>query len=495
MAELVPPYRGVGDQRPYCKTPGDSVPPDAERNVRRHASSDGVDRIGPRFGLTKAAGSLPGSVQRLLAVGVAAGATFSTGTAITLTGGAQIPNPTGDDTTRGCCFFVHPTLGLAAQLEVPGGTYTTSPGLCVAFSDNTDTEDYVANGAFCAKATKAYGGAIGSKTISLLSYWTSTTGTQTGGAPIRPQIAWTSEIEDKAPGGSVAVGALSMEARAVVVYEPYVLVAVNKYVYVFASQDIPAASVVAGQYLKRYDMNGWAWSVEALTFTYHFTHRDTPYVNPDSYQGNSPHMQVWYRGTPTISGPVTTSTYSEGSYFRSGMALFQIDPDNPTEPLVWKPNELPEDGDEGSRDWRFNYISTAKRGRVPFCFKGWKGRLRETDGSGTRTLPPYIIPDRLPFFGVTTNDGFGPNDTVPPNGGNGYFNAFQLRYDPSGVFDNDENWVWWKINQNSRFSNWLASGWYNDIPFAANGDWAGESSLTSVALEHARVMRCWAGRW
>jgi len=491
--ELFPPYDGISQAQPDAKMPPLSCPADAIRNMRLQRLPDGRRMMQSRYGRKDVYNrSFGGAIMGLHCLSVAAGLTFQVGDSRLLLGGAQVEDQTGSTTRLGCCFFLHPTRGFAAQFRDPDtGNYPSADCHAIAFSSN-EVDGYHTSGAFCTVVSKAYGGAIGNKTITRVHYWTSLEGGEAGGAAIDPDIEWTAELEDIDPGGTVAVGANPIAAVSVIVYEPFVIVAAARYLYVFAAETV--GSYAPGDYIKRYDINHWSWTVDDLEFSYKGTEANPDTTGAtDTARGNAPWLHAAYFGVPNVTGPVTTNTRKEGGYYRSAVADFQIRPDTPDEPLEWVQSRFGPDTTENSKDFRTNTFNGGVRGRRIMGMAAMHGVLPDEDGAGTRTLGSFVGTGSRPLFLVTTNTGLGPTGENP-DGTGGYANWFQLRADDlsmtplsDAVFASRE-----VPDAASLKRNWQTSGYYNDIPIDFDGavdpdnGFGFEATLTSVVCDSVR---------
>lgn len=494
MARLVPPLAGVGDQSAVVDTDALTCPPSALRNQRIVTGPDNRRRMGVRPGLaTFLASAVSGPIQAMNVVPVATGATLEPVSSGLVTTGEPVVDPTGATGYRGCLFFVHPTRGVAAQLRDPNASYNTWPARNVAYSSN-ELGDYRTTGAFCTEGEIDYGGSIGLRKVVRLHYFTSNTGGDVSDAPILPTIQWSVTIEDKEPGGLLAADPWQIISQSVVVYEPFVFVSAGVWVYVYAAHDIPGAGIAAGQYIKRYDMRGWAWSVDLLRIIYRANRPGPQTTGPLSGYGNVPRLLVAYTGTPVVSGPVTSSTNAEGAYYRAAIAEYSINFTNPTDPLGHIASMFGQESVEGSRDWRTTALRTTGRGRRILDMAGPTGLWADPLTGVLRTKNQFVWPVAHPLFLATTNDGFGPNSLAGnrPDGSGGYANGHQIRASdlgtPGTALPDAIKWTR-EIDANSlKRERPTGSGWLNDIfhePYTGlnpNRGYGPECSLNAVCF-------------
>lgn len=476
--KMIGPNAGVTDAVGFEELPPNACPPHAARNVRYQAGVDGVKRLSSRPGLAKYLSQpLPGAVQAVGFLALAAGTTFSPGELLDMTGGYAVP--TGDSSSpAGCVFFTHPRQGLAVSMSDPDtANYPNPRGGPVAFSDN-EVGGY-ATVAVCMHDEKTYG--IGDRTIIRLHYCTYTGGDDPFANPIRTNIEWSATIEDKAVGGVVPADPTNLEATAVVLYEPYVIVASNGYLHVYAAVAIPASGITAGQYLARVDSRSRGYDfIQAMCFTYRATTGTSEVDGADSGIGNFPYINVAFRGKTAIEGPVTDNTYSNGAYKRSAISEYAIRADLPATPLQYVECRYGTDESvDDSGDWRTDLLEEdGIRGRLVYHMAAWKGILPTTEGGTGRTLPDFVYPTQRPLFIAMSNTGFGGDAGQLADGSTGYKTIVQLRGndltltplgDPTQTPPLDDvNPQWFAVDpwNSSRKEDWQGLGtMFNDLPY------------------------------
>lgn len=430
--------------------------------------------MGPRPGLRKvfsmalAAGKY---VQSLYAMGRSVGVEYRQATPIQLVGGANVDLPDGQGSIPGnvltaCCWIYQPGVGFIAGFSDPDTTtYPNAPAGAVAWSSGfcrdaaAQTQGFAERvpyfGAFATIVQKNYGGSVGLRTISRLHFFECryeravapgyANGPQIFSVTNTSALLWSEkELEDKQAGGSLAASPQAIEAKAIVVHGSHVFVAASRYIYVFAA-DASFSGVPAGTYIKRYELDGWAWTIEDMRLSV----------------GSTTELMVAYRGTPGVGGPVTTNTNKEGSYVRSAIAKFEIDVDSATDPLSHvfhyiTPAKL-DAGDpryENHIDLRFFEEDTTGRGRVPLAFVPFADGEVMVAGNKEQKARGIV---------GTTNDGLGPTGAEVPSGGGGYWNVAVLQ---KGT-QSDRNPFLLKFDTESIKESRL--GGYNDIPYDLNG--------------------------
>lgn len=238
-------------------------------------------------------------------------------------------------------------------------------------------------------------------------------------------VLWTTLLQDKEPGGSIGGDPFPIYANSVRVYNTFTYVTGGPWLFVLRTSD--------GVYLKRYSIDGWAWEVQDAR------------VRPDNK------LAVLFKGTSTAQGPVTASSYGAGSYFRSAIALYTVNSDttvNGTPLTLAQYGAKLDAGDPTYEDhphFRLSqHLGRSPRGMAPFALAvGSDGRV---------------------FFGGT-NTGFGPTDASPPDGTGGYSTVGCISAGTSTAA------LVWEGDTNSQRQNWQGTGWYNDIPYTATGEW------------------------
>lgn len=517
MAQLLPPNAGVVDQVERVNTPPNAAPPQAMRNVRPVIGKDGVRRMGRRDGLEVVA-QFGAPIQEIGVVPVPSAATFQPTGSRLLTQLEPIIDPTGGSGYSGSLFFMRPSatgtgIDFAAQLDDPDATYSAWNGSRVAWSDN-ETGSQRTSGAWTTIGEKSYGGSIGLRRCARLMYWTSPTGAIADGESPRPTVMWSALMEDRLPNALSGSNPdpYPIIPRKIVVYEPFVFVCAGPWVYVYATNDIPSRGITAGQYIERIDMRGWAWAIEDMEVTYRATRAGTTAAGNTSGFGNQPCLLIAYTGTPGILGPVTSDTYKEGSFFRSGIAEYVINPaitlpSGTVSTLVFQrsrfgADETTDTFGEGSLDFRTRNLTPSGRGRRVLDMCVPKGTNSDPEVGRVGTKNSNVWPVANPAYCATTNDGYGRNASAGniPNGDGGYFNAFQIR--ASDLSTNPlANAVYWRreIDGNS-IKRLHESGlgtyndiWYNNastIPNSGNGP---EASLNACTFDDNRGNVIFAG--
>ena len=476
------PNAGVTDAVGFDELPPNACPAHAARNVRFQAGPDQAKCLVSRSGLARYVEQyLPGAVQAVTFIALAAGTTFTPGEVLSMTGGYAVP--TSDSSSpSGCVFFVHPRQGLSVSMSDPDTVNYPNPrGGPVAFSDNLlgNSGAAYAAGASCMHDEKTYG--IGDRTVVRLHYFTYTGGNDPFANPIRTNIEWSVTIEDKAPGGAVPGDPANLDATAVVVFEPYVIVAANGYLHVYAAIDIPASGVTAGDYLARVDSRSRGYDfIQAMCFTYRATTATDDVTGATSGIGNFPHINVAFRGKTAVGGPVSATTYSHGAYKRSAISEYAILASTPTTPLQLLDCRYGQDTSvDASGDWRSDLLEEdGTRGRLIYHMAAWKGVLpASTTGTG-RTLPDFVYPTQRPLFVAMSNTGFGGAAGENADGSTGYKTIVQLRAndltltplgDPSQTPPLDAvEPIWFAVDpwNSSRKEDWQGLGtMFNDLPY------------------------------
>lgn len=490
---LIPP-EGIADQAAASDTKTPFVPTGVMRNVRP-IGKDAKRRWSVRPGLQPThANALPGPIQGIGEIAVASGQVLAPAGTRIITKGRAVVDPTGATGVRGSFFFVHPTRGLAAQLRDPDPTYETWSGVKAAW-DSNKLGGHPSNGAGTTNGEKDYGGSIGVRRVARLLYWTSPTGT-TPQSTVRPTVQWTALLEDKAPGGLISDNPWQLIVRALVVFSPFVYVAAGPYIMVFAAENIPGAGIAAGDYLTRYNVDGWATAIQDMCVEFRAETAGPTPNSPFAGIGNRPFLKVAYTGTPAVTGAVTTGDYNAGFFARTGIAEFAIQPQTPLDSLVPIVTPFGAETRENSGDWRVTALTPTGRGRHILAIDTFKGVLADPARGVSRTLSPVVWPDARPLFMVTTNDGLGYNGE-PPNGPV-YVNCAQIRASdleagkaaPTALPDA----VKWTTDVfgNSRKTNWQGTNWYNDIYHTTAGlldpnrGYGPETSLQAIACDDNR---------
>lgn len=398
------PVRGVSDSLPHIQQPGDMAGPATMRNVRVNAVGGARATMGPREPYTSAFEAIGtgGRVQALFNVSTASGTALRLGDCTDIGAGSSKPG-----------------LGIEGQAWI----IDTDNSLALAFSD--PSADVAGQSAYCcswhpdgSKAASAIifpDPATGGRASTRVTLFNATTGA----------VVWTTLIQDKDPGGSVGVDPFPIYANSVRVYNTFTYVCAGPWVFVLRTAD--------GVYIKRLNINGWAWEVQDAR------------VRPDNT------LAVLFLGTSTTQGPVTASSYSAGAYFRSAVALYTVNSDTTVDgtPLTLAQYGAKMAGTDPNYEdhphFRFSqHVGRSPRGLAPFALAvGSDGRV----------------------FAGGTNTGFGPTDASPPDGTGGYSNVLCISAGTAAAS------LVWETDTNSQRTNWQGTGWYNDIPYDAFGVW------------------------
>lgn len=273
------PVRGVSDALPHIQQPGDMAGPEAARNIRVNAIGGARATMGPREPYTAAFEAIGtgGRVQALFNVSTASGTSLRLGDCDDIGAGVSKPG-----------------LGIAGQAFI----IDTDNSLALAFAD--PSADVAAQSAYCCSWHPD-----GTKAASAIIFPDATTGVASTRVTLfnasTGAVVWTTLIQDKDPGGSLGAPPFPIYANSVRVYNTFTYVCAGPWVFVLRTSD--------GVYLKRLNINGWAWEVQDAR------------VRPDNT------LAVLFLGTSTAQGPVTASSYSAGAYFRSAVALYTVNND------------------------------------------------------------------------------------------------------------------------------------------------------------------------
>lgn len=392
------PVRGVSDALPHIQQPGDLAGPEAARNIRLNAAGRANATMGPREGLSEAFDAIGtgGRVQALFNVSTASGVALRLGDSTVVSTGTSKPGLA----IRGQAWIIDTDNSLALAFE---DSAAPSPGAysCSWHPDGTK-----------AAMTSIY--ANGADVDSRVTLFNATTGA----------TIWSTVIKDKEPGGSPASPSI-LYANSVRVYNTFTFVCAGPYLYVLRTSD--------GEYLKRYNINGWAWEVQDAR------------VRPDNT------LVVLFLGTSAVQGPVLASSYNAGAYFRSAVALYTVNNDTTINgsPLTLAQFGAKLDAADPNYEDHAHFRLSEKLGRRP---RGMAPFALAVDSTG-----------RTAFGG--TNTGFGPTDATPPNGVGGYSTVGVISAGSSTAT------LAWEGDTLSRRDNWLGTGNYNDIPYQADMQW------------------------
>lgn len=397
------PVRGVSDALPHIQQPGDMAGPDAARNIRVNAQNKANATMGPREGVTAAFEAIGtgGRVQAMFNVSTASGTALRLGDCDDIGAGSS---KDGLGIT-GHAFVVDTDNSLALAFIDPSADATTED----AYSCSWHPDGSKAATA-CILPDPATGVAA-----TRITMWNATTGA----------VVWTTLIQDKDPGGAVGGDPFPIYANSVRVYNTFTYVTAGPWLFVLRTAD--------GVYLKRYNIDGWAWEVQDAR------------VRPDNK------LAVLFLGTSTAQGPVTASSYSAGAYFRSAIALYTVNNDTTVngDPLTLAQYGAKLDALDANYEDHPHF------------------RLSEHLGRSPRGMAPFALAvgsDGRVFFGGT-NTGFGPTDASPPDGTRGYSTVGCISAGTSTAS------LVWEADTLSNRTNWQATGWYNDIPYDAFGVW------------------------
>lgn len=480
---------GVRDQNRFAKDAPLTVAPEGLKNIRI-IDVGGRQRPTTRYRHAKAfVDSLPGGVADLYPMGRASAIQNRRGPLRPLAGGAAVGVtggvPRSQDTVTGCCRIIDADGNSYFGFEDP--TYSTLDCQRVA-ADNclnvTAVRGERFKGAFACNYTKAYGGSIGNQVVVRVSYLTETSANAGGDGPITRQ--WTAEVEDMAPAGSVTAAATDMPVASLAVCGPWVFVAVQNYVYCFASDT--SLGYTAGQYVQRYQIATFSkiTKIEAVCNIV----RDS-LNNAVQYDQNSAELMILGDGWTTVVGEVTTNTNSEGLYYRAGIERATINLSEAgedaltvaTRPFAAQPTPIV----ESHNAFRLSDWITSERGRATFDMAVW-------NYAGQDLEVEERFADLRKTFVATTNDGFGPTNAADdkPNGNGGWANLFCLdngnEWDDTDREYNIPDPIKWSVDTDSRRVDWQSTGYFNDIPYDATGaidpnnGLGPEPTITSLAV-------------
>jgi hypothetical protein len=496
---LLGPKRGITDQVENVDTPRDFTAPNAMLNIVPNAGKDGRDNLGSRDGMTKVFRTQIG-IQPVRLMGVI-------GRSITFVQSwNQQPALTGDNAAGGsvpvarpvtyCCCEIGYDGSILKTYVDPSGTYATSSaaGCCADLMPELQTwrtnGPVLARAAFFCNVTKTYG--FGTRKIVRVHI------IENG------VITKSYECEDADPGDAVTVAADDIVGTSCEFVGPYLIVTAGKYVYFF-NATLGTSDALAGGtgYLQRSALAGWSWLCHNARGFYIRAREQVVSNNGATvqYRFNSARpvgcVAVCYRGSPTISGAVSASGNSEGSYIRSGVATFILaewpttpgadwyEPDGPVDVAAQQGTsnllealEKVQNHNEDQPDFRIaEWIDT--KGRMPLDI-AWSVRYGKSDAS-----LPFDNSQNVRAAIVCANDGYSSSNEAP-NGARGYFNV--LRTNTTLVDLNNTGATYETLDVQSRKDNWLASGNYNDLAFLANGSLSPDNgvgpeiSTTCVAI-------------
>jgi len=464
---------GVRDQKTFAKDDPVTIWPEGMCNVRIH-DMGGTRRVSPRNGLSKQfADALPGGVKLLRAVGRASSAVEAWGEPVFLAGDQSLDGDVGtpqtNETITGSvrlmdsfgnvyAGFADPiTAGAPAQWVASDKStlWTLQAGVRVRF-------------AFSVNAQKDYGGSVGIKNISRVSYCQTQPVNAGGGGPTE-QI-WTAEVEDKEPGGAVQVGAAGVAADGGAVVGPWVFSVDGAYVYVHAADTSLGYS--AGQYVQRFTLPFIRKVKRIIPFTY--VPVDVSNANAPLFSQALAYLLILFEGTTAVSGAVTSGGSSEGIYARAGIYRAAINLTTQNAVALTAETSAPfanpaTPNPDSHVSFRFREWIPSGRGRCPMDMAIFNTAGSDIDAVRGRLYNLGCV------FAATTNDGFGLTNGAAdkPTGDGGYSNLFCIdggkSFNANTNSYSDPDPVRWQIDTESRKTNWETSGWYNDLHLTALG--------------------------
>lgn len=408
LERAILPFRGVTDASALRDTPPGFVPFDSLRNFVPFVPGEDRFRGGTRPGFTRFINEriAPGRVQAIVPIALSSvveGYTIDEGTC----GDIEEGESREGGTITGNAWMLNDVPAMMRDWADTRGTGTRPvPAVC------WDPD--------------------GERAYFLLNF------TNAGGEQVCGVTAvnrdgdelWQAELRDRDTGSDpVASPADVLNGNTVEADAHYIYVAVERYVYVLRKTD--------GFHLRRYNIGGWSReTVEAR-------------VRPDG------RLAVAFNGSGTAATLPNGPEVVEGaSDFRSGVALFDVRPSVPSDPLVrvqFGP-VLP------SNDPFF------ESNHGYFRMSEWMGGRPR----GSRVEALCVLPDN----GVVVarrNKGWGPNGDYPPSDDQPYITIFRL--DASGS-------LVWQVDTDSirdAYSGWWGT-FYNDRGSA-------EASIQAVAAD------------
>lgn len=514
----IPPLRGNLDQFPHVDTPGDACPSDGSLNVWPNAGAQGRNQMGRRPGLRKVFETKlgDGPVDCQMRIGRSVTATASWSQPVAIFGGTSITEETGQTVepvpATGYAASVYNKLGdRLFSFEDPDYASASAQGAAVRQHFGVTNFDPAPNACFWTHVTKAYGGAIGNKTISRIHLIT----VPVVGPYYTAPIAHTFEVEDKAVGGAVDPAAVAIYVRAVVMVGPYVIALTDDRVYVFGY------STLGNEYLQRLTLSGnYAQYLAALVVSlreeciersssgasvipysadfmasrpYYFYQDDVGLDGPDEPADYADlcWLLAGYRGTTTVAGAVGSATNVQGNDIRSAWSVLRVNmprrqaTDYPTTPLQHGPAEglfygdaetkADNHGEANNIDFRpAEWFDT--KGRVPIC--GCVIQPIAYSSSETVTGAGYIFGGVLALGHV--NDGYN-SDGDPPDGSSGYWNLLTI----NGNETDDRRQTFDVL---SRRQDWDSTGFYSDKPWETDGT-VNPSDVVGVTPSLANISR------
>lgn len=501
---IAPPLRGVTDQAEFVNTPRGFTGPDGMLNMRNRAGAGGRKQQGPRAKIEKATEMVFGGgapIVGLMSVGQASSLTQEYGPIINLVGGQSLGGPDNggesfsQETLTGCAFFVTLTGARLAAMRDPDTVNYPAAAARACRIDNkyyaTSTRSRKLRCGFITHVNKNYGGGIGVKQIGRLHVAQTPNNFE---APNKLAIQFTAEIEDMDAGGAVQPAARAINPLIVEFFGPFVFVGALEYVYVFAADN--HLGLTPGQYIKRYNIDNWAFSVEDIIaqMVIPSGFASNWYETPANFAQVSGYVYVAYRGSKTITGPVTQNDDSEGTYYRGAVAIFRVNMTSTTDPLTHIVQEwAPDQGIEAHSDLRFSEWIATGRGRAPMAISlGYGGVPGTLEGGAVEDVDGRLASTQK-LFVATTQDGFGPTGEQA-DGIGGYAGLFCI--DDAAMRDPAKNAIKWQVTTPPNLSllrNWQAQGFRNDIPYARNGDinpdngFGPEPNITNVVAANGYV--------
>lgn len=409
---LIPPLRGVGNNTAKVDTPAEFCPPDNMRNVRVFGSQPGErPRMGPRPGVVKAFAAQMGAgarVQAMKVVGRASGVSgYEPGDVTAVDGGSS--RTAG--TLAGQCWVLDAQHGMYADFLSTANESAFSLGW-------HPTAKRIAY-----QTLVSSGGTI----VSRVRYVDADPDSATFGT-----VLWTTDVSDRDPGGSL--GTFPIFANATVVTASFVYVCAGPWLFVLRTSN--------GTYLKRYTMSGWAEEVMHAA------------LRTDG------RLAVAFRGSNSVSGPVTTSHADTGngngeaSHFRSGVMLFDV---TATAPASLNP------GDDVLTAVQFGTKKTA-------LYAWYEDHLYFRLSEQVAMQPRGRFVNALaatPDGGLvlaTCNKGWGPNSTYAPDNTVAARSLVKISSGTSGASLSWEADVQSRLDPRTTTIGGVPTTHYNDIP-------------------------------
>jgi hypothetical protein len=408
---LAPPLRGAANNTTTLDTPELFCPQENLRNVRVFGS-DPVNRprFGPRPSLSKAFQTQLGQgakVQALAVVGRASGVSgYEAGTSNAL--GAGVSVEAGP--ISGSLWVLDAQRGIRGNF----GAGTLYGGFSLEWHPTLKRCAFV--------SIVPVSGKIGSR-VRMIDFDPTSATFQTA--------LWTTDLLDQDPGG--ALGSFDIYANSVAVGDVFTFVAAGPWVFVLRTSD--------GTYLKRFNLFGWA--EEAMRAI----------VRPDG------RLAVAFRGSNVVTGPVTTmiadtgNGNGEGSHFRAGVMLFDVDS---TKTAV---NDtmlaLLQYG--AKKDGAYTYYEDHTYFRLSEHIASQpRGKYVNSIAAGSDSS----------LFLATCNKGWGPNSTFAPD------SSVAARAVAKISAGTTTAALAWETDFTSRTDPYSGSWgtYYNDIPTPANAD-------------------------